>query len=107
MQNVKRPDFQSGFCGFESRLQYQVSVSGGSERNKMLPHRPFDKWSKSLPFHGKVTGSNPVWVTEQLQKLLNFKNLGAFLFLTFTHISNENYEYFVSSFRKSFLNYCF
>ena len=90
MQKVKRPDFQSGFCGFESRLQYQVSVSGGSERNKMLPQRPFDKWSKSLPFHGKVTGSNPVWVTEQLQKLLNFKNLGLFKIYSFNKYSSVN-----------------
>lgn len=32
-------------------------------RNSLL-HGSFDKWSKSLPFHGKVTGSNPVGTTK-------------------------------------------
>lgn len=36
-------------------------------RNKFTYSGPFDKWFKSTPFHGVVTGSNPVGVIRKMK----------------------------------------
>jgi len=47
-----------------------------TEQNKFFDiletkNAPIDKWFKSLPFHGRVTGSNPVGSTKK--DLVNLK----------------------------------
>jgi hypothetical protein len=60
---VKPLPFQGRDCEFEPRTEYQVSVSGGSERNKIPPIPPIRLSVRTLGFQPKKTSSTLVWVT--------------------------------------------